>query len=288
MTRGLRSRISEQILSLRCRFDPNPVPRLLVLYLFADTKKYPGSFASLQSILRYCGDAFVVKIDNFSLHEIDRRLEDNTVEISGENSSWEFSGWKKGMAYARTKLAEKFDYVLFINDAFLNLSDRGRNLDYYRKTVNQFTIRSIKSDALGDAYATTQNHIIKGKIVNAWIKSSLFCVPYHVATQLKFTYIAPEEIDLIVPGDFRPDHFTQSNHIVNEEFRLFVEDWLLNRWQWKVRPQAENWKFLKAKLGAIINERLLTAELKSLGCRILTRDNKRALAGVAKLKVFSK
>lgn len=286
--RSLRSQISEQLLGLRCRLDPKPAPRLLVLYLFADTRKYPDSFASLRSILRHCGNSFVVKIDNFSRHEKVITLDDQTLEISGDNSSWEFSGWKTGMAYARTHLAGKFDYVLFINDAFLNLSDRGRDLDYYRKTLNQFTIRSIKSDALGDAYATKQTHVIKGLPVNAWIKSSLFCLPYHVAAQLKFTYISPDEMDIIVPGDFHPDRFTQPNPLMNEEFRSFVEDWLLNRWQWKVRPQAENWGFLKAKLKAIVNERLLTADIKSFGCRILTRDNKRALGGVAKLKVFSK
>ena len=275
--RTLIAVMSRTILRAQHVLYPRNRNKLLVLYLHADANRYPHSYSQLRRLLELCGESFVVKIDNFATHSRVISSDWNTVGIAGDNSFWEFSGWKKGLSFAQQKLAGDFSHVLFVNDAFLNKTNQGSDLTYYRRLFNRINIVKIGKDVLGDVSSAPGRHILRGCQVNRWIKSSIFCVSYDTALQLPLNHLSEELLDEIIPSKFRPGPLLNPHPWLNDEFRDFVKEWLTIRWQWRLTINEQNWPLLRGKVAAIINERLLTIDLERLHCRLLTAKSGRHL-----------
>jgi hypothetical protein len=243
--------------------------KLAVLYLYADTKKYPHTYAGLQTILRgLVGvDVTVVKVDNFHEEKEPTCIGPNTYDMGGDNRYWEFSGWKKGVRFLEARGIEA-DYVLFVNDAFLNLSDMWYDPYHYRRRLTTSTLYTLGRRAIGIVDTHRRQETLKGREVSSWIRSNFFLVPYSVGRQLDLVYLNDEEIGRILPEQYE-GRVTIDSPLLNSELAGFLNEWITTRWSQSQSPSAANWPFLRAKLRAILNERLLTAQLRQLGVPIL-------------------
>lgn len=243
-------------------------PKILVLYLYADKCRYPNTLPSLRNLLRHLGDVRLVAINNFGTEEGERQLDGGGIEISGDNEYWEFSGWKKGLEYASAKYGDEMDFVLFVNDAFLNMSSQGKDIHYYKKRFNRMSIQKFGCHAMGDISWVKERQEINGIQVNRWIKSSIYCTSYQDASRLKFVYLTDDQIESIVPKVPQTGRLILPNDILCDNLRLFLEDWLLRQWQWRVTLSDQSWSLLRSKVTAIINERLVSADLISQGRKL--------------------
>lgn len=266
--RSVRNVLTPLALSIRDKVTPASDTNLLVLYIFFDRKKYPASFGNLEKILKFCGKNTVLKIDNAAVERKEKRESDRIIEINGDNTFWEFSAWKHALEYARSHLREKFTHVLFVNDAFLNQSEIGRDLVFHSRIFNRYSLEQIDDGVLGIVSSAPGNHVIRGHAINHWLKTSMFCMPYRFAEKLTFASLSPEEIESVVAPWNDGQTISKPNPLMNDEFRAFVDEWLFRRWPGRVKPSPQSWKFLQGKLVAIINERLLTAQVRALGAQV--------------------
>ncbi len=242
---------------------------LFVLYLFADTDKYPNSFLCLQRILsRIMGVRItIVKINNFASDVYEQRLSDDVYEISGDNEYWEFSGWKKGVEYLKQKGIEDAN-VLFVNDAFLNKSDVSVDYYFFKELLNTVTLNNIKG-YIGQVWDKRANkegkkYSLRNCDASRWLQTHFFVLPFEIAASLRFTYLTDEEINAILPMNYVGKLFLDTD-VLSEDLKNFLMDWITINWHDAQVPSKDNWRFLRSKLVAILNERLLSVELEARG-----------------------
>jgi hypothetical protein len=246
--------------------------KLAVLYVYADKKRYPNTFNYLSRLIKRINgfEVIVVKMDNFSEHKEARKEGHNVYDIGGDNTYWEFSGWKKGMAFLQEKHIEP-DLVMFVNDAFMNHSKYGHDYKYYKSRVSTLTLSRLKDSVLGIIVNRNTVENMLGYNVSSFIRSSIFVVPYSIAKKLQLTFITDEIIDDIFPQEYSGRIFNDTDKL-NWNLRRFLEVWITQRWAQSRAVTSENWGFLKPKLIAILNERLLTAKIREAGVRIVNMD----------------
>ena len=101
------------------------MPQLGVIFVQYDQARYVHSFSMLLEVLKPLGDwkVWIVKVDNKREDQNINILDETIIEISGDNSLFEFSGWMKGWQYLTDHQGE-CDGYLFVTDAFLAYRDR--------------------------------------------------------------------------------------------------------------------------------------------------------------------
>lgn len=253
--------------------------KLAVLYVYADKKRYPNTFNYLSSLIKRINgfEITVVKIDNFNENKGVRRLSDSRYDIGGDNTYWEFSGWKKGLSFLKEQDIE-VDWVLFVNDSFLSLPNLGYHLDFYKVRINTLLLYNMEDAVVGVIDTSMENHELLGRNVSTWIRSNLFAVPWRIAKTLEFTFLDSSQIDAIFPKAFKSEIFLEGNNL-NSNLKRFLAKWITQDWHGGRSPAPDNWDHLRAKLIAILNERLLTAKIRESGVPIVD------LAGVRPTQV---
>lgn len=246
--------------------------KLAVLYVYANSQRYPKAYGYLCRLIRRIRgfEVTVVKIDNFNENKEVRKENHNIYDIGGDNTYWEFSGWRKGMAFLQEKHIEP-DLVMFVNDAFMNRSEGGRDYKYYKSRVSTLTLFRLKDSVLGLIDNRNTVEILLGYNVSSFIRSNIFVVPYSIAKKLHLTFITDKIIDDIFPRKYSGRILNDTNKL-NSNLRRFLESWITQRWDQARTVTSENWGFLRSKLIAILNERLLTAKIKELDIRIVNMD----------------
>ena len=251
--------------------------KLVVLYLYADTKKYPDTFERLHKrILKHIlgFDITIIKIDNFDESKKEKRLSKGIFDIGGDNSFWEFSGWAKGIKFAIENNYQA-DVALFVNDAFLNQSHRDKYEFQYITRFNTISLYDLSNQIVGfvDDYFDSKFELL-GHDVSNWIRSNIFALPFKIASQIQFPYLSHHEIDRLVPLQFCGEVFKESAPM-NQALRKFLNYWILSGWQQSRPINQENWQFMRAKLIAILNERMLTVSIRKMNLRIVNiRENR--------------
>jgi len=246
--------------------------KLAVLYVYADSQRYPKAHWCLHRLVKRLRgfEITLVRIDNFDEQKQARQEDHNVYDIAGDNRYWEFSGWKKGLAFLEAKHIEP-DLIIFVNDAFLNFSKRGQDYRYYKSRISTLTLRRLKDSVLGFIDSYNEFDMLLGYDVSSWIRTNLFVVPYGVARQLGFPLIADEVIREMLPETYSGKIFKENHHI-NPTLKRFLEFWITEDWHLGRPVNRENWAFLRAKLIAILNERLLTAKLRELSVQVVNMD----------------
>ena len=244
--------------------------RLYVLYLFAGRDGQAHPWAALQRILRRLVGVrvTVVRIDNFASGDEVRRVADDIYEIAGDNTFWEFSGWKRGIEFLGTLGARDGD-VLFVNDAFLNRAAAGHDERFFRRLLSPIALATME-DFIGvvhDAGRLAGDHRILGHAASTWIQTHFFVLPYRLATELRWVYLTCEQVDAILPVRFAGRMFLD-NDVLSEDLERFLGEWITARWHGAREPSAESWPLLRQKLTAILNERLLSVELAARGLQL--------------------
>lgn len=246
--------------------------KLAVLYVYADAQRYPRSYELLSRLIRRIRafEAITVRIDNWHEHKTVTKVANNVYDISGDNTYWEFSGWKKGMAFLKERHVEP-DLVMFVNDAFMNHAKAGKDYKYYKSRVSTLTLRRLRGSVLGVINGSDTTHILLGYDVSTFIRSNFFVVPYNVAKKLELTFIADDIIDNILPKTYSGKIFNDTDKL-NLNLKRFLEVWITQRWTRARAVTSENWGFLKSKLISILNERLLTSKIRELNVEVVNMD----------------
>lgn len=239
--------------------------KLAVLYVYADKKRYPYTFNYLSRLIKRINgfEITVVKIDNFNEKKGVRRLSASHYDIGGDNTYWEFSGWKKGLSFLKEQDIE-VDWVLFVNDSFLNLPNLGYHLDFYKVRINTLLLYNMEDAVVGVIDTNMENHELLGRDVSTWIRSNLFAVPWRIAKTLELTFLDSSQIDAILPKAFTSEIFFEGKNL-NSNLKRFLVKWITEDWHGGCSPTPDNWNHLRAKLIAILNERLLTAKVRESG-----------------------
>jgi hypothetical protein len=156
--------------------------KLAVLYLL-----YPQGagysrerpLATLRKMLgRLNAGQQLVIIDNSASHEYAGRVDDLTYEISGDNSSREFSGWQRGLEYLREQ-SQQFDACLFVNDTFLHRSWSER----FALRQSLLEVATSRPCMLGTEMFAPPGEIL-GNPLNNYIRTHLFLMSGRVVGHL--------------------------------------------------------------------------------------------------------
>ena len=243
--------------------------KLAVLYVYADNKRYPKAYRCLCRLIRRIRgfEVTVVKIDNFNEGKEVTKEGYNVYDIGGDNTYWEFSGWRKGLTFLDETGIEA-DVILFVNDSFLNRSKLGYDINYYKFRINTFSLFGIKNEALGKVEYHDELETFLGYDVSSWIRSNIFAVPKNVVDKLDFPFIDNKTIDKIFPQKFSGNIFKDTD-LLNSNLKRFMEIWITSRWARAEPGSAKNWPLLRCKLIAILNERLLTRSLRGENAKII-------------------
>jgi hypothetical protein len=256
--------------------------RLVVFYLHADAAKYPDSLPALeQALQRLHGfDIDLMAIDNFNEDGELRQVSERRFQAPGDNSQWEFSGWKRGTRLFET-LSIRPDLALFVNDSFLNRGDGKRDAYRFRSTFNSLSLQSWGNCALGHAYETPANHAIRGWRAGFFLQTHAFALPYQLVPRLRFTYWSDEELERLLPSTYCGEWFRDEDGRVSQEFQAFIIRYLTRDWH-SARPfNAANWPVLRGKTIAMINERLFSQDVVDNGCPVVNATRLSVWRGTA-------
>lgn len=241
--------------------------KLLVLFLQYDLQKYPNSF---QNFKRYidlldCKKNIII-IDNLSENRIEEKIAWNIYFIGGDNSSWEFSGWDKGVAFAKQKKLN-FDVVLFANDSFFSYGwSILENCARYKLPDIAYRKKAIVGQL------DTKNFLMNafGYDVSTWICTNTFFIHKEILEKVvPLAHLSDTDLDMIVSKSFDKKKFL-CNNILSTSYKEMLLQWLTKDWHSKMVISEENFDFFRKKVTAMINESLLTARIRSLGYEVLS------------------
>jgi hypothetical protein len=263
-----------------------PIARVIVFYLYADQKRYGASLAVLEYMLSRCRglDITLITIDNFGESKPVTRPSDRRYDIGGDNSQWEFSGWKTGVEFCRQRGFDA-DIALFVNDSFLNWADRKCDLYWCRNAFNTLTLAKARNIAFGRVFEEAPGTVILGHPIGRYLQTHLFAMPFSLAKRLQFTYLTETEISDLMSSEFRDEWFLGgSEKMVSEVFQRELVHYLRREWRGGLAPSESNWPLLRAKSVAMINERLLSSEIERYNCEIWAVGNGRVASGCSALR----
>ena len=281
-SKTLKHAIASAIRRTRRVFKSPDTPKVLCLFLYANTEKYKDSHASLDQFAKDFGeDICFLKIDNWHIKKKLKKLSTNTYEIGGNNNEWEFSGWQKGID-AIPLIDFRPDIILFLNDAYLNYADKGRPFSYFLSWFNASNAKGFKKGIGGLIDKSDQDCLMDGKDCSWWLKTSFFTIPLVNLLEISFVSLDSKRAVDFFPENWSGELFTPTAPI-NEELRTFLTWWITEGWDQAAPINAKNWPFIRSKLIAIVNERLLSCQFREQAIPILTRGRINRLTGSARV-----
>jgi hypothetical protein len=245
-----------------------------VLYLTAEKSRYPATQGFVDRYRTWLGADHVnlIRIDNFHPDLPLTHVSPGVWETGGDNSSWEFSGWKRGLRSIQ-QLGLSPQVVVFVNDACLN---HRRDELYYRMRFDWRSLTCARSGLVGCLDRSYSQHIMFGHDVSTYVRSNFFAMPFHLAGQLPWDFMQPPASTEILPVRLADPCIAQTKFL-NESFRQFSEEWITKTWHRAAKPTNTNWPFLRQKWIACFNERMLTASVRALNAPVF--DAQRVLWG---------
>ncbi len=241
--------------------------KLLVLFLEYNTGKYKNSFELLKSYVdkfKGCKKNYYI-IDNFTEEDYFKKISENVFRIGGDNSSWEFSGWQKGVELLEENNIE-YDVILFANDAFLaygwSILEKDLNLELLRvairnnSAIGQVDTKGIKLEAFGQD-------------VSNWICTNCFFMPRKIVEGIGTVVTIDEnKLNKVVNKKYSKESYFLEQAPLNENYKKMAIRWLTEEWHSKFEINEKNWDRFRGKLKAMLNESLLSAKIKQAGFRI--------------------
>lgn len=239
--------------------------KVLVLFVGFDRTRYARAHAAINTLVGEFarGQATLVRIDNAQESLAARETGPYEFTIGGDNTSWEFSGWQRGLDFAIAR-GIAFDHAVFVNDAFLN-GERDRfGLSQIRAFVNAHTICRAQRGLLGKIDRAHLSAEIDGLDTSQWIRSCAFAMDRTTATSMPLAAIDPRGSARFLTEEYT-GRILRAEAPVSPSFDAFLTDWISRRWRGGQTIGASNWPFIRLKVIAILNERLLTARLFARG-----------------------
>ena len=213
----------------------------------------------------------ILIIDNSIPEGFEKELANNCHLIAGDNSSWDFSGWDKGVEWIQSAFAPKADSIfLFANDTFYR--------SYGKEYLTLFRPGAVKGalerDGLigfaDDAYP--ENVELFGISSRRWIRTSLFILNYRTLQKLLPLAITHTDEQLFSPNW---QQFFHSEAPLSRNYQQFLKTWLFGHtfpgssyrkaWHSQGELTPENFFRLKKKTRSILSEHFLSARAANLG-----------------------
>jgi|GEM_PF-217169 len=242
---------------------------LSVLYVYAEKDKYPKSFDSLLKLLDGIKgfDITVICLDNLDERKDISKINHPTYnihDIGGDNSSWEFSAWRKGIKFLEDKSIIS-DIFLFANDSFLNRAEEGKDINFYKSKINTDALNNLKeNEVLGEL---NRNFLLDttllGDNVSSFVRTHLFVAPMSVVNKLSLIYIDDNIINNICPKEFNGKMFNDTE-LIDKNLKKIFSDWIGH-----IEFNKKNWNLIRSKIKSMMNERLLTVELRKKNIKII-------------------
>lgn len=189
------------------------------------------------------------------------KISKNEYEISGDNSSREFSGWQKGIECIN-RLRLKYNAVLFVNDMFLH------NSFTHRHFINQAALDcALKYDAIvGKRMALpTQGHIINKPLI-PYVRTHIF-----MASKTLIDALGPlPSFNESAWDKFFISHYNPSAKLfrrgapISNSIKDFIFNYLTSVWYNKKPHNKKNFEFLKNKAKSILNAIMLSMRTHEL------------------------
>jgi len=232
-----------------------------------DRKKYPRAIETLVALLESIEDLSfrVLVVDNASDETPwQHAFTDRLIHLSGDNSSWEFSAFDRGLEYARANAFDE-DLYLFVTDAYMAYGEEF--LDLIDREVVEAAVGWDACFGIVDAYPDTVE--FQGRTYSDWLRTSFIFVPTNCVPFIEpiATPIATDEIFGGSPeSPFAPDA------PLSERLKQYILDWLIEsestpqlleqQWHSKFRLDDATYPFFEAKACAILREQSLAIGLR--------------------------
>lgn len=252
----------------RLRRD-SPSIRVGVVYLYAETDRYPHAAASLRRVFSWHSNVKIqyVCVDNLQSGKAPKQIEHNVWKIAGDNRWWEFSGWQKGLHFL-TQGETQPRVAVCVNDAFLNYAQRGLDRRHFRRAFQPAILESAEHALIGHTNAAAEEHRLLDYDVTRWVRSNFFALPFDTALEFVRPHLTEKQVDTLFDRVWRGRIF-RPNDLCNDALESFLTEWITQRWRRASEPSSETWPSLRMKLIAILNERLMTALPVSAGIPLL-------------------
>jgi hypothetical protein len=214
-----------------------------------------------------------VIVDNALAGDVEIELMNGRVYLSGDNSSREFSGWDRGLAWLRAAYRPGPDaVVLLANDTF-HRPDKQRHFDAFTPERTSAALAAGALVGYVDAYPKPIE--LFGVKLRQWIDTSLLFAAERTFARLG-RLAAPFSDDDV----FAAEHHAlfRAPSPLSENYRAYLRAWLFGdgrpdefaeAWYGQQPLTAENFASFKGKLRAIFNEHLLSGRALAEGIPIV-------------------
>jgi len=194
----------------------------------------------------------------------------NVTVIGGDNSSWEFSAWDKGIAFAG-KTLRNFDLVHLVTSAFHTL-----NTSYLAGFSDALLDQVIEHSAVcGHIDFYPKPVAFFGDVSQHWLRSAfVFLPPSELLTLGSLVSVGPNQRAALFSG-MPGAPFAQGN-AASAQYQRYILDWLTGNgtgqgtsWHSRFDLSADTLGFFENKALAIFNEHSLSMRLRAQGCRTI-------------------
>jgi hypothetical protein len=253
---------------LRLRFRPPPARQYLLLYLYAEQDRYPHSRRAWMQIVGEFPRAqrTAIAIDNWARQPYERRLANGLIELSGDNRAWEFSGWQRGLDWAREQGIEH-DMVVCVNDAFLNQAPEGYDVEYFRALLNPRTLAEVHRGAIGVTGAGIGPQTLLGHHIRWWIRTNAFAVDAAVLARVPFAAIDESNVDEWLARRWE-GRILAPTAPAGESTEAALTLYFSTMYRHAAPIDESTWPTFRPKAMAVLNQSLLTARLAEAGARM--------------------
>jgi hypothetical protein len=215
---------------------------------------------------------FVV-VDNAVQRAVESSLTDNVTLVNGDNSSREFSGLDRGVAwFAANRILGDDDVFVLANDTF----HRSYGTDYLDRFSPNKVRRSLAQGRIvGHVDAYHENVELFGLTLRTWVRTNLLVLTYAVLRRLSPLAI-PFEDEQVFSSSY-PEFFREDAPL-STNYKALLHGWLLGEspegvpvkkaWRSHQKLTEENVALLRAKARAILCEHYLSARAHDYGIRI--------------------
>ena len=239
--------------------------QLGVIFVQYDQERYGNAFSLLLKVLQQFKKETVVTVKVDNKHE-DQPLQvahRSVIEVGGDNTLFEFSGWMKGWQVLQTHQGD-CDCYLFVTDAFLAYGDN------YQDLVADLLPFLLKQSAVAGLVDLPPTNLQSLKLLNweldSWIRSSFFFIPHPVLTRMQ-SLITIDEVDRFCEVEFHHRAF-KPDAPLSLHYQIYLEQWLTRDWHSAFPLSPDTWEFFRNKIRSILNEHALTGRWQEMAIPI--------------------
>ncbi len=244
------------------------VQRVSVIFVQYDRHRYGGALERLVSLLEglETADYRIAVVDNGDegdwFHQVSRRL----LHLGGDNASWEFSAFDKGLERLEEQEVATDIYV-FVTDAFLAYGEEVLEL------VDDHALQQCRDlmACVGWTDSFLQPCSLLGYDYDCWLRTSFLLVPAEIVEQIRPLSHPLDPQLFFGPGAVAPFLPTAP---VDETLQARILGWLTTHpdgapgdesWHSRFELDDDTFERFQNKTLAIFREHLLSAKLQASG-----------------------